>query len=477
MLSPKTPLARFSTAKKSGTLSGDEDSPLSGSAGAALEIWMRLNERATDSVREPFVVLQYGDSHSQGGTFADQFRQRLSHQPISPGLVSSGFPMNWGVQVTKSGKWKRRNWLRDSTPSFGPLGIVFDSHRPKDELRISWGGASDLERGRISVTVVFDARRGLPTFDLRTSEQHLLSVPGAASEYAEQPEHIVVDEESGLGRATIQLGSDSESVTLVSGTDTAKERPLSVYGFLIRYEKASLEWHNFGVSGTEIKHLLMRGDDAVESYLKWIRPDLFVAWFGTNSLNDPTLTVDGYRDLYRTYLNRLARAMPQSTCLVVGPPDFMKRPRSCFLSSQELRATKGRRTRWKRKVLSKNRRLRVCTPEKLINHRKRGRYRFPVPGVRTMKDWRAHRAGCEFKTVPLMEEIIAVQKTAAHEAGCLYFDAYKFMGGSGGIHRWACRATGPEASLDHIHLNSAGYRKLADGIVDELNRALERLTP
>ena len=49
--------------------------------------------------------------------------------------------------------------------------------------------------------------------------------------------------------------------------------------------------------------------------------------------------------------------------------------------------------------------------------------------------------------------------------------------GGSGFHRWACRATGPEASLDHIHLNSAGYRKLADGIVDELNRALERLTP
>ena len=256
---------------------------------------MRLNERATDSVREPFVVLQYGDSHSQGGTFADQFRQRLSHQPISPGLVSSGFPINWGVQVTKSGKWKRRNWLRDSTPSFGPLGIVFDSHRPKDELRISWGGASDLERGRISVTVVFDARRGLPTFDLRTSEQHLLSVPGAASEYAEQPEHIVLMKNLVLVERPFNLG-----VIRISNTGsvlTLKRSALSVYGFLIRYEKASLEWHNFGVSGTEIKHLLM-WDNAVESYLKWIRPDLFVAWFGTN-LNDPTLTVDGYRNLYR----------------------------------------------------------------------------------------------------------------------------------------------------------------------------------
>ena len=62
-----------------------------------------------------------------------------------------------------------------------------------------------------------------------------------------------------------------------------------------------------------------------------------------------------------------------------------------------------------------------------------------------MKDWQVHRADCEFKTVPLMEEIIAVQKTAAHEAGCLYFDAYKFMGGSE-VFIDGHGATGPEAS-------------------------------
>ncbi|MGB0647385.1 MAG: hypothetical protein ACPGQS_09445, partial [Bradymonadia bacterium] len=60
LLTLQTPLARFSTADKSGALSENENSPLSGSAGAALEIWMRLNERATDAAHEPFVVIQYG---------------------------------------------------------------------------------------------------------------------------------------------------------------------------------------------------------------------------------------------------------------------------------------------------------------------------------------------------------------------------------------------------------------------------------
>ena len=121
--------------------------------------------------------------------------------------------------------------------------------------------------------------------------------------------------------------------------------------------------------------------------------------------------------------------------------------------------------------------LRVCQPNALINHRKRGRYRFPVPGVRTMKEWERHRSDCEFRSVRLLDEIVGVQKEVAHEAGCLFFDTLKFMGGPGGMHEWACMKPERQAALDHIHLNAQGYRKLGDGIVDEINRALERLTP
>ena len=49
------------------------------------------------------------------------------------------------------------------------------------------------------------------------------------------------------------------------------------------------------------------------------------------------------------------------------------------------------------------------------------------------------------------------------------------MGGKGAMHDWACEQPVPFGQLDHIHLTSAGYRKLADGVVDELNRVIGKI--
>lgn len=476
-LPDSTSLRKFATSTKTGLLANSASTALSGPVGAAWELWMRLNERVTDATAKPFVVVQYGDSHSQGGTLPDQIRRRLAHDPISPGLLNVGFPMNWGASVLKTGRWKRRNWLRDKVGSFGPLGIVFDSIHPGDELTLRL--PEDPSQTRVSrVTVLYDATNGQASFVLKHDSQRLAQLDeGVLTPAAGVQGALTNDDMSNLARLQITIPLGVNRMTLEAGLGTSVSKPLSVYGFVVQYEGALLEWDNLGVSGTEIGHLLEHGDGAVEGYLKWRNPDLFVLWFGTNSLNDPRLTSDGYRRLFRTYLDRMAGAAPNATCLVIGPPDFMKRPRQCFMSSAERSALKGRRTRWKRRLLAQRREQRVCEPQALINHRKRGRYRFPVPGVRTMDDWRKHTQTCEYKTVPMMQEIVEIQRTVAQEAGCLFFDTLKFMGGPGAMHDWVCNKPKQEASLDHIHLTTRGYRKVGDGIVDEINEALERLKP
>ena len=89
-----------------------------------------------------------------------------------------------------------------------------------------------------------------------------------------------------------------------------------------------------------------------------------------------------------------------------------------------------------------------------------------------MSDWNEHKASCQYETVPLIEEMIEAQRSVAHASGCLYFDAYKYMGGAGGMHQWACEESPPLGSLDHVHLSSAGYKKLGAAIVEEIKSAI-----
>ena len=112
-----------------------------------------------------------------------------------------------------------------------------------------------------------------------------------------------------------------------SEDDTAR---LRVFGFLVQYEGAKLEWDVLAIGGTTIDSLMKRGDTAVEAYLSYRKPDLAMIWYGTNSLNNPRLKVVRYAKRYRAILDRLAKAAPDAACVVLGPTDFMKRDRDCF---------------------------------------------------------------------------------------------------------------------------------------------------
>lgn len=450
-------------------------SSLSGPVDAALEIWIRLNERASGLQPDPFVVTHYGDSHTQAGSLSNVMRRRLSASPVSPGFVTHQFPWSWNASVRRSRGWRRFNWLRDDMPPFGPMGIAFEAAKPNETLSLTLKTiAESLKDTR--VTVLFDARDEHLPFEVLAGGQTLATVDGYRTKSVSRSEAEKVESSGHLGAVELVLPPGARELTLKTlGRSNHKGRVLRVYGFVIRYAESMLEWDTLGVGGTVIDNLMERGDEAIEEYLALRKPQLMVVWYGTNSLNDPDLNLEAYRSLYRRFLSRLANAAPRSACLAIGPPDFAKRDGACFLSSKQIRAKKWRRSNRRRKVLGKNLAQRICKPDELVNHSKRGRYRFPVPGVRTNSEWEAHKANCQFQTVQHMEALIAIQRDVAHEAGCLYFDAFAYMGGAGAMHKWACEEAPRLAAFDHVHLTRAGYERLGNAIIDELDSAIGRI--
>ncbi|MBL4688821.1 MAG: hypothetical protein JKY37_29800, partial [Nannocystaceae bacterium] len=116
--------------------------------------------------------------------------------------------------------------------------------------------------------------------------------------------------------------------------------------------------------------------------------------------------LEDYRASLANVMARLAAAAPQASCVLVGPVDFQ---RSVELDGEPL-------------------------------------------------TWEA-RERCT--------EIIEIQRTAAAEAGCAFFDEKAMMGGEGSMHAWAT-ADPPLAKPDHLHFTPLGYTYLGRVLSDAL---------
>ncbi|MBM4319464.1 MAG: hypothetical protein FJ125_05765 [Deltaproteobacteria bacterium] len=430
--------------------------PLSGRA-PVLEALQRL---AFGNRERPLTVVHYGDSHSKASALADELRRGLSRSGrISPGYVTREHPMLWEAKVSSSPGWTRQNWLatRD-TGSFGPLGIAYLTRKAGTTLTLELTGAVPLTG--IEVTAFYHRTPGHLPFQLASSGRTLARVkPPPRSAGAVPP--------LGATMVTLPSGARTLELTVLKGAQRGGQE-LRVFGFATRYPGADVEWDVLAVGGTTINHPLLRSDETLPLYLSQRRPDLLVVWFGTNSLLEPDLDLERYRQRFTELLERFQAAAPQAQCLVVGPPDLLGREISCFLDREQRRIVERKlRGRKAEAMLAHGRPARRCNPDDLLR-RQGKKVVYPVPEVRTAEEWERYKQGCTYHTVPQLAGMITAQQQAAYARGCAYFDTFLFMGGNESMQRWACAEEPRLALLDLVHLSQRGYRKVAQGILEAL---------
>ena len=77
------------------------------------------------------------------------------------------------------------------------------------------------------------------------------------------------------------------------------------------------------------------------------------------------------------------------------------------------------------------------------------------------------RARGAWKIVPGIDWVVAAERAACKANGCAYWDTRARMGGAGSMREWV---TSGLAQADHVHFTSAGYRRLASALFDDLMR-------
>lgn len=83
---------------------------------------------------------------------------------------------------------------------------------------------------------------------------------------------------------------------------------------------------------------------------------------------------------------------------------------------------------------------------------------------------RSVKVGESYKTNPNVEKVLAAQKQAAMENGCVFWDLFKAMGGKNSMPSWVLREH-PLANPDFIHFNNTGAKYVSELFYQALNNA------
>jgi len=189
---------------------------------------------------------------------------------------------------------------------------------------------------------------------------------------------------------------------------TVGDGDVRVFGMTLDRPEAGVVVDALGINGAQIFTPLRWNEAHFTEQLRHASPDLVVVAYGTNEALEPGLGDTEYERKLVDFLGRIARAAPTSSCLLLGPPDLA-------------RHTKGQ------------------------------------------DDWRS---------LPRVAEIIALQRRVAEAAGCGFYDQQEAMGGAGSIVAWASEPDS-RAQRDRVHLTRLGYAQVATSFAGDLLRAYD----
>ena len=94
---------------------------------------------------------------------------------------------------------------------------------------------------------------------------------------------------------------------------------IRVFGFTSEREQSGVVVDTLAISGTRAANQLAWNEDLWADAIKRRDPDLYMLAFGTNESTDEDQSIEVYRSRLEQVLQRFKRAVPEASCLLVGP--------------------------------------------------------------------------------------------------------------------------------------------------------------
>lgn len=250
--------------------------------------------------------MQFGDSHTAADILTAQIRRRFQSDfgDGGPGFLVPRNPMSTRRRGVNSGA--SNGWLVEGIGGriaadniYGPAGIALATSQPDETVWLQTvanhfevyyvvqpgGGSIDIQLDGVSV---------LDTPILLTSR-----VPRIGSFFHDEPTLIA---------HRLEVRSLSPGKVRLLGIVSEQINPGVVYDV-------------FGINGARASRLLGWNPTAFSSVVAKREPNLIIIAFGTNEAGDSDWTPLAYEQLLRRVLRLLHAAAPQSSFLVMAPPD------------------------------------------------------------------------------------------------------------------------------------------------------------
>ena len=233
-----------------------------------------------------------------------------------PGMISAAKPNRWHrhneLLIDNSRHWTTHNSFRDrELPPpypFGAMGLAM---------------SADSKRAWIEI----EPREDSPSATrLERYEIHYLERPeGGGFELKIDGEPVKEIDTAGPRRKLVQRSFDLEPGQAHElRIELLGDGEVWLLGVVAETGDAGIVLDTLGINGAKASDPL-RWDEALwAEHLQARAPVLYVLSYGANSSVDEDEPIEQYERDYRELLERFARALPEASCVVVGPGDFPK---------------------------------------------------------------------------------------------------------------------------------------------------------
>jgi lysophospholipase L1-like esterase len=278
--------------------------------GALVPVFEQLFRLGSETNKTPVHILHFGDSHTAAddwtGGLRDLFKEKFGDG--GSGFSLAGHPFlgyrRFDVRGGGSAGWQSQG-LRSAAGDgyFGLGGISISTERSGESVYI------DAECDFLEIQYLqHPGGGGLTLFD---NEERL--------------EAFSTDGELAPGFIRYQVSPGPHRFTL----RTVNARPVRLFGW-VADRSAGVTYEALGINGAEASVMLRWDENMLATYLQRRNPGMIVLAYGTNEASDPNWNPESYQAMFAALLQRLRRAAPATSILVLGPADRWYRYRGAL---------------------------------------------------------------------------------------------------------------------------------------------------